>query len=568
MKYVLVLISILFLSFNVLAKSPGKTQGKSKANISAKKMKIQFDPDVYYKLSPGKRSEYLQIFIDLSAKLEQLNAKKDRKSAMHFFYNELQDILFPKADADTNGVCLNGGIFFEYTGACPTEIPEAYRFSSLAPYYSCGLNQRCAAYFGVDSSGQGFCYTNSSGATADCKSKSEAAGGKAELQKLLASCAPTSSGATVASVTATANAKCSAFRDSMARDSANMARYCISDNSTTPWCQAAQESFNAVTSTAAASAGSTAVVPASEIGRGCTQAEVESINSTLPKKQLQIGPNSTVDLSKKVDPLWHQLLVIGSSGGCSGGISYDNMLRRVGRCQSPMASDIDVEAEKRNNDALNDAINMLTSGQEIKNGDQLREFRDFFGISPTEFKSFFCASSTSGAMTAFGNRLMKESSPGGSSDYKARRNRFKSCVSSSVKLEANSAGEQVWRSNMSNNTCSFRPAVIPNIFSLITNPERYRGKIYFSEKGSMNCFGFESARADGAARATPGTVAENVPSFVQLAPLPGSSYRGQSISTTALNEKFTAYELSCSPSPDERLCGIDNNYCRDSATAN
>lgn len=81
-----------------------EAKSASKAKASAANVKLKYDPKVYYKLSHKNRLKYLQIFSDLAVQMEK--ADKNRKTAEFDIYQNLQDILFPRADAQATTVCL------------------------------------------------------------------------------------------------------------------------------------------------------------------------------------------------------------------------------------------------------------------------------------------------------------------------------------------------------------------------------------------------------------------------------------------------------------------------------
>ncbi len=583
----LLIIAVSFVVFAAPTYAGNAKTAKVAKKQMAKKVKLQFDQQVYYRLPKEKRSQYLQIFMDLALQIETIEMKKNHKSAMNDFYQELNEILFPRAVADTNGICLNGGVFFEHTGPCSgvTNIPESYRAANLAPYYTCGVEKRCAAYFGVaeavgSSPAQGFCFTSSSGATRECYNKSVQANGAKNLDALLARCVTTNS------------AQCTAFRDAMRKDSANIDKYCPAA-STAGWCQAARSGIAALTSDT--SAGATPAVPGAAVvndtaSKGCTQAEVDAISATLPTQRMTdaglsraVGTPIAANIPTTADPLWYKMLTMGASGGCRSGASYDDLVRKVGLCSRSGSNTVDIETEIRNNDALRDAINNFQSGAAVSQ-EQDRVFKEYFGLNTLEFNSFFCSGSTRASMGSFGNTLLSEA-PRNNGRGDTRRNLLRDCVSRTIQKTPDRDGQDVWRSNSQYNTCSFRPANIGNINDLINNPDRFKGKIYFSDNITGACYGFVKAGENCSqvreqrefstipcsaptATSTPGHVSGVVPGLVRLATIRNSGYADRIVQNTALDEGFTAFELSCTPSQSQAPCGIDNDHCNGTGTAN
>ncbi len=523
-----------------------------------KKNKLQFDPLVYYRLPKKKRGEYLQIFIDLAVKIDAANKKAS--SAQGDVYQNLLEILFPHADAAGN-ICLNGGVFYDKPATgCGSTVPEsalpADTVSALKPYYNCGFEKRCASYFGVSSSNQGFCFSDSDGATNSCWSQSQAANGRANLQTILDGCVTASS----------TTAACRAFRTAMAADQAKIDQYCVGEMIAKSFCQSAKAGI------ASLSAGLPTTAPAngSELaGQGCNQAEINSLNAQRDGTTPAVARGRST-----VDPIWYKLLNIGASGRCTGGASFEQIERKVGTCTSAIQEAVDVEGDLRSRDVLRSAVNKMTARAELSLEEKNR-FQDYFGINPDEFDSVICASDTRAAMTA--RRRMAVS---GTGERALRRNRFFSCMDRNVTLHETNTGESEWRSNStaSTNTCRFSPTDGIKMSDMIANPQKYRGKYFVADNMTGICYNFERAGrtcSDVRTQAefsqvrcsipptgqASGGLVTNENGLIRLSPLHRSDYLDTVISATDFNQQYTAFELVCAGARPS--CGIDNNYCRD-----
>lgn len=292
-----------------------KSSKATKKQIT-KKVKLQFDPQVYYKLSHKRRLEYLKVFMDLAVNLEKVSSQ-EKKSAMHDFYKELNEILFPRAEASYNGVCLNGGVFFEYTGKCPATIPASMQFANLDPYFDCPLERRCTASAGFDSSGKGFCYSGAGGASVECRQKSESANGRANLAALLANCSAD-------------RAKCDAFKAAAEADSANSEKYCdTADRIALSYCNAALAMIGRISSDTDGSLTPAPVSAMTDANSGCT----EEAARAAARPGLS-SMNSQLGFDRNADSYWMYLASLAQHA-CPKYRDMEEVLKVVGVCQAP-----------------------------------------------------------------------------------------------------------------------------------------------------------------------------------------------------------------------------------------
>lgn len=315
--FVLLMFSFVLIQTPQVANAKTVNGSKNKKAVDSAKFKLKFDTQVYYKLSHKNRLKYLQVFADLAVQAEKAQ-EKNKKTASGNFYFELQKILFPVAEAD-GAVCLNGGIFYERpSSGCGSVIPESHRFANLTSYYTCGMEKRCAAYFGVDSSGQGFCYTSSAGATAECRDKSAAANGQSNLRDLLNNCSANSE-------------KCSAFQQAMAADQAKIEQFCAGDQNSRAYCQAARTSIANFTSTPGVlpTAPATAMLDATS---GCSEVNMQAVTgSGFGTLQRQLG------FDRNVDSYWMYLASMAQHA-CGTYKDMQQVLKVVGVCQAPSST--------------------------------------------------------------------------------------------------------------------------------------------------------------------------------------------------------------------------------------
>lgn len=314
MKAMLLILTILMFSLNGFAK------------VKTKKIKpqLKFTSEVYYRLSHKNRIKYLQAFIDLAVQMEKdkkrLNAQNDSL--------DLYNLLFPSAEA-TGRVCLAGGVFFEQpTGVsnCDREmttLPDAVRTAdaagtpSLASFYTCGAEKRCASYFGVNSSGQGFCFSTFRNATTECQTASAAANGTQNLAGRLANCG--------------ANADfCRVFRNAMTRDQERMAAYCDAGRSAGA-CRRAREAVAALTSAGVTPAG-TAPSPVLDPTSGCSERDLQAIQG----RELGSSLERQLGFQRNADSMWMYLANIAQYA-CGGHRDPQEILRTVGVCEAPPA---------------------------------------------------------------------------------------------------------------------------------------------------------------------------------------------------------------------------------------
>lgn len=575
MKNVLVLISILFLSFNVLAKSPGKTQGKSKANVSSKKYAkdaFKFDLRVYYKLKFPDRKKYLMAYVDF------IRAVNSELQAKHEVELNLMRLLFPTADAQY-GVdhCYTGGIYYplseSVSGSCGSGYKSTYFPEQLkAAFSGCTNNNRCAAYFGVDSSNNGFCFQTEGNATTECLNQSSPEAID-RLNQLLAN---------------KYDAKAIALQKAIELDLRNnnlIAKYCLDKTDKGGKCAKLSSTVAEFKNKIQSPTSSSITAGNDQNGKGCAQAEIDAINAATGKAKIADRGDA-----KKVSPIWYKMLTMGAQGACPGGVFYDELVQKVGVCkQFSLSETPDVEADVRNNDALRDAINVFSSGGTVAKGDQWRTFTNYFGVNPEEFKKVICAKDTA---TARVETLGVDGDPkkpgllpntfGGSGEqFTKRRNQFKSCIADNIKLEPDSKGESKWRSNADKNTCHFQQAFSSNkiedtqILDMIDHPEKYKGKYYFADNTTGNCYSLEKAtrtcnnefasmqeRSANSFVCPTGSGALEDYSYFRLSPVHQTGYSDPIMTAKNFKQRFTAFRMDCG-SAATAPCNADNDYCRE-----
>ncbi len=312
----LLLISMLFVQLPIFAEA----KSASKSKVSDANVKLKFDPKVYYRLSHKNRLKYLQIFSDLAVQMEKAD-KKNRKTADSDFYYDLQNLLFPRADAQATVVCLNGGIFFDKPASAAscsaaTTVPEASTPSELSTFFTCGAASRCAAYFGVDSAGQGFCFDNASSATSQCQAKSTAANGQTNLRDKLNNCSAN-------------QPMCGVFQRAMAMDSAKIDQYCNANRNTATYCQTARTaatSMNVAAATFASAPGATPLDATS----GCSEMHTRMGSSTIAGDSL----SQQMGFQRPPDAYWMYLVTVASNA-CPIRKDTSEILKAVGMCESP-----------------------------------------------------------------------------------------------------------------------------------------------------------------------------------------------------------------------------------------
>lgn len=541
MKAILLVLTILAFSVNGFAK------GKS---ASVKKSKYGFDWTVYYKLKFPDRQKYLQLYVEFVKELEAKN-----KVAANSEIN-LMNLIFPEAHAMKYGTdyCITGGIF--YTPPCKalrsSEFPE-----SIKPAFSgCTSGNRCAAYFGLDASGNGLCYKSESSATTECANQSNADA----IQRLN---------------TALANKydpKSRALQTALDIDLKNnlIDKACLSASTKGNSCK----KLAAAVETYRAKAGITGTTPpgtdimTGDTGKGCSDAELQAIT----KEKGMMGNRQGV-----AHPVWYQMLKMG---GLACGRSMEEMQKTMGVCLTDPRVSLPNVASDIQADNLSAAIRLLENNRTSElTINQKDAFANYFGMNTDDFKKVFC-SKTAGQAYQSGNSLNYNIGAGGDA-AKARREMFKGCLNSTIEKKTfNENGEKVDRYVSKNHydVCRFQPARA-RFEDIISNPDKFKGKYFFSDNTSGNCYGLDkvsrscsdigtlkerqNSKLYCSASETPaaGTISTESNAYFRLEPVHKSDNMAAVADGASLTKNYTFYEYNCGSTTP--ACTSENNYCND-----
>lgn len=314
MKAMLLILTILMFSLN----------GFAKTKLRKVKPQLKFTAEVYYKLSYQDRMKYLQAFIDIAVEMEKA---KNKTSASHKSF-DLYSLLFPSAEANGH-VCLAGGIFFDRPAGVTncdremTTLPDSVRTAdaagspSLASFYTCGPEKRCGSYFGVNTSGQGFCFTNFRSATSECQAASTAGNGVQNLASRLANCS--------------ANGPfCNTFRTAMTRDQEKMAAYCDAGRSAGA-CRRARETIASLTALTGGNPAAATPTPIMDATSGCSERDLQAMQGeAFGSIERQLG------FERNSDTLWMYMANMAQHA-CGTYRDPQQILSVIGVCQAPPA---------------------------------------------------------------------------------------------------------------------------------------------------------------------------------------------------------------------------------------
>ncbi|MCB9072835.1 MAG: hypothetical protein H6623_04370 [Bdellovibrionaceae bacterium] len=288
-------------------------------------VRMKFTPYVYYKLDFAGRIQYLNAFIEVAQEADgKLRAEGHQEQFLDIF-----NFMIPQADAAGN-VCLLGGIFFDLpTGVKSCEdvekVPSDLQFKEIESLYTntkdtpnCKPENRCASYFGVTSSGNGFCFQSAGNATSECSVQSKKNDGVKNLAAILNNCSAHQD-------------KCSALQKAMAKDQDKLSAYCDA-HSKSGACRRSKKTIASLTKAASKADAGTSI----DQKTGCTEANLH-----------QMGGSSADSLAKQlnlkngVDPYWYQLARTAGLACDSGKkIDTDQIFANVGVCEAKSSSEV------------------------------------------------------------------------------------------------------------------------------------------------------------------------------------------------------------------------------------
>jgi hypothetical protein len=515
---------------------------------------FKFDERVYYKLKFPDRVKYLKVFIDFA---KEIDAPK--KVSSHF---DIYRLIFPTADAVYGkDWCLTGGIYY----APPCEKLPATSFSDdIKPAFSnCKNNNRCAAYFGVDSGGNGFCFTNEKSATTQCASQSSPKAIQ-DLNQLLAN--PT-------------DAKAAAMKAALLKDLDSndfIKKACLDNKTKKGSCEKLASAIATYKGKAEAPNGP---LGSDTTGKGCNDAEAQAVNAAAGK-------------SGKVNQHWYLML---KTAALACGTTYSAMTQKMGVCETEEPG-VNVESDLRSGryDQMRKALASLENKQSVTPmSDPWKQFTNYMGVTPDEMKKVFCAKSSGLAFKeAVGNDGvggLTLSAPGGNSEgFKDRRERFKSCVKSTIKKQTvndrDDGSVDKYLSNRSHSACQFKKASA-RIEDIIANPSKYQsGKYYFSDNVAGNCYGLSKAasscsgfsfnekrdaevnnactRGNEEEPAKAG-ISANANGYLMLSPIHQDGTSKKIVDVKDISSGYAFYEYDCGSS--FKHCVQDNDYCGEGA---
>lgn len=540
MKALLLVLTIFAFSVNSFAKEQKKSP----------KGKYKFDINVYYKLKFPDRQKYLQLYVDFVKEIG-----KDGKIAQKADL-DLMQLLFPTADA-ADGVCLTGGIY--YTPPCgalrSTEFPDEIK----SVFSGCTSGNRCAAYFGLDASGNGLCYDTQDNATKECQGKSS----PEAIQRL--------NGALANQFDPKARALQKALDIDLKNDL--IETHCLSKSSKKGACARLASAVETYRSKAGAT-GAAAPPDAGNLGgKGCIEAEVQALEST--------GKGA----GKGLNRLWYQMLKSGAIA--CGAPSFTAMQQKMGVCEindSDVVENVERDLRSGDYDNLLRALNTLENGKPVNaRSDEWKSFTYYMGITPDEFKRVFCAKDTSAAAEA-GLGVTKSAAGIGTEDFGKltitdhtnRRDAFKNCVKEVFKKQTVDGADvkAIYTSNRRNSVCQFKSAKFDPA-DITGNTAKYTGgKYYLSDNKTGQCYALERAGTDcnsmgnlterqkgGVYDCKAKNGSTSLPTFYRLKPINGGDTSPIVKEGDALLSSFSFQEYDCGG--NFKHCGIDNNYCKD-----
>lgn len=533
MKVMLLIAAILMFSLNGFAKV--KTQKKSSKDA------YSFDIEVYYKLKFADREKYLKLYVDFVKEVDT------EKQASHNSQFDLYRILFPTADAAYGkDYCLTGGVF--YAPPCNDASRQKLFSEDIKVAFSgCASGNRCAAYFGLDASGNGLCYKNEGSATSECAKQSN----DTTIQKLNQTLANRY------------DPKAIALQKALDQDLNQnnlIKKYCLDKSAKGPACKRLAAG---VTNYNNKKGGTGTDTPPAEMGKGCGEAEAQA----LSKKE-----------NKVINPIWHKMLGM-SAFSC--GKPFEDRARNLGVCslqtESPIPN-VDRDLSSGNYDNLKAAINDLQNGREVKqNSDGWNSFTNYFGITPAEHKNIFCAKSSKEAWSAMKDHTkFSVNNPSNDANSQRRRDQFKKCFFDNIKeetVERNGVKEYQYLSKNHYDVCRFKEGQkfepgSPRFNDLVANLAKYKGKMYFSDNRNGNCYALEKVSnncsdiGDLRERQRSGLSCESDPNktqgYFRLNPVHKSDSSATLTDGKTLFEKFAPFEYNCGE--NAKRCGADTDY--------
>lgn len=361
MKALLLIFTILFLSTTSFAKAKD-------SNV------LKFDFAIYKKMTKKERSQYLKLFHELSVQLEK---DKSRGTKSAFF--DLQQLFMPYADA-AKFMCFNGGMAYSVEGDSKAACNDQGPAGGDSTFSSCtGGGKRCSIALGLSADMKSGCWSSHKSATSDCEKAAGGADGLKRLEEQLNQC--------VTKTTTDKGIDCGKLTSAVASDTAELDAYCSSG--------AYQKTCNRVKNKVAKIrelAGGRAVNPdapgldVAADSSGCGPAEHKVLEDAFKK---QTG--------KSIDPKWAALINLTEKGCKMGNYDLLKQMEKFGACSAGGGASLSDVQNSLYGDArprLKSAVEKLKNGGAFNN-EEIGQFKDYFGISPTEFSTLFCKSGSS-----------------------------------------------------------------------------------------------------------------------------------------------------------------------------
>lgn len=361
LKQILVLV-LLTISFSgAFAKSSKKNTNKMYTSVNTKKVKMSFDAKYYYQLSFKNRLQYLN---EIHGFMVHASKRKGDKFKSAFFERLLID--FAHAEE-----CFSGGI--AYTAANCGVLPESFKINDTTLDACPAGSQRCSVGSGLGVDGRVLCYelSKEDGATKLCEGAGDGVvGGKTGIERLneeLTRCEPIRF----------TNSRCSALVSALEMDTKSLETSACQSAPKT--CQRFKERIAKLNKYAPTEV----VNPTAPLrdDDGCAEAEAKVSQQMISEK---LG---TENVNKK----WLKLVSL-SSQACGNAGDLESQLKKFGACTIPSSSN-NVEADIMNNMELRAAVGSIANPgvYQVDNSKSIA-FKNYFGISPVEFKKLFCDS--------------------------------------------------------------------------------------------------------------------------------------------------------------------------------
>jgi len=551
------LMMILMITFTM---SPAFAKGQAKKVSS-----LGFDKRVYYKLSFQERLKYLKAYVDFVVAME----KEGKKIAFHSDEKSvdeiLSELLIPKAFAATTSCvaaktcCLTGGIY--YAPPCGA-LPGSMTSGGVDVVYSCGVQNRCAIFFGVGSDGKGHCWSSEGSATTQCAGKSSDAS-IAELNKRLSACKMNQSAYT----------ECKSYMALMASDLENnpyIKEACVDRSSKRGACAKLAAAVSKATGIADGAITEKPGTPNIK-GEGCSTVETALLNGTGG------------DDSKK-HAGWYELLKTAGLGCPQSSVpDMKTIMARAGVCQvsatTPQHNVMDELRHPSRSNAL-DVFNKLQDPRNLgvvdmdANRAGWNSFADIFGLTPGEFKKVFCDSTTA---TDFHKALkeLPDTPPSGAAVASERRKVLKACNEQTHQPSSSDPGRLVSNFDPS---CRFKPAPAMSFDSLKSaTANDFNNKYYFQDNVNGACYTLEKAVGSDACKSIgtpiernasgitcptttgmPGTAVTSGGGYARLDNAIENDSMDRIIPEADVASKFTIYQWDCgAPGNPFSNIGID-----------